>query len=127
MENSKANFYKVTTFCGILLGTVLCDFNIELKAQVVCETNPSDLSSSCYVTPETYKARIYLSNLRYSIIFCLSLFFFSFNTMPDLLLLLFFLTLCERRLTCFQTRYRWCLFRGLRWFSKGVVGFARTT
>ena len=59
MENSKANLYKVTTFCGILFGTVLCDFNIELKAQVVCETNPSDLSSSCYVTPETYKTRIY--------------------------------------------------------------------
>ena len=59
MENSRGNLYKVTTFCGILLGTLLYDSNIELKAQEVCETNLGDFFSSCYVTPETYKTRIY--------------------------------------------------------------------
>ena len=59
MENAKENLYKATTFCGILLGTLLYDSNIELKAQEVCDDNLGDFFSSCYVTPETYKTRIY--------------------------------------------------------------------
>ena len=59
MENAKENVYKATTFCGILLGTLLYDSNIELKAQEVCDDNLGDFFSSCYVTPETYKTRIY--------------------------------------------------------------------
>ena len=59
MEYAKENLFKVTTFYGILLGTLLCDSNIGLKAQEVCETNLGNFFSSCYVTPETYKTRIY--------------------------------------------------------------------
>ena len=59
MEHSKENLYKVTTFCSILLGTLLYDSNIELKSQEVCEDNLGDFFSSCYITPETYKTRIY--------------------------------------------------------------------
>ncbi len=59
MENAKENLYKATTFCGILLGTLLYDSNIELKAQEVCDDNLGDFFSSCYVTPETYKTRVY--------------------------------------------------------------------
>lgn len=59
METSKEKLYKVATFCGILLGALLYDSNIEIKAQEVCETNLGNFFSSCYVTPETYKTRIY--------------------------------------------------------------------
>ena len=59
MERLKENLYKVTTFCSILLGTLLYDSNIELKSQEVCEANLGDSFSSCYITPETYKTRIY--------------------------------------------------------------------
>ena len=59
MENAKENSYKLITFCGIVLGTLLYDSNTGLKAQEVCETNLGNSFSSCYVTPETYKTRIY--------------------------------------------------------------------
>ena len=59
MDNLKENLYKITTFCGILLGTLLFDSNIELMAQEVCETNLDSFFSSCFKTPETYKTRIY--------------------------------------------------------------------
>ena len=59
MENSSEIFYRLTASCGLFLVTVLCSFNKEIWAQGVCETNPISISSSCYVTPETYKVRIY--------------------------------------------------------------------
>ena len=59
MDNAKENSYKLITFCGIVLGTLSSDSNIGLKAQEVCETNLGNFFSSCYVTPETYKTRIY--------------------------------------------------------------------
>jgi len=59
MENPKDFSYQLTACCGLLLGTFLLNFNKEVNAQGVCETNPESISSSCYVTPETYKVRIY--------------------------------------------------------------------
>ena len=59
MNDLRKNLYKVTSFCGLLIVSFLHNANGEINAQGVCETNPDSLSSSCYVTPETYKARIY--------------------------------------------------------------------
>jgi len=54
----KKNLFKLTCFCGIILGSFLYDSNKGIKADV-CATNPISLANSCFVTPETYKVRIF--------------------------------------------------------------------
>ena len=58
MNNLTKNLLKISAGFGICILGSFTNSNSQVKANT-CATNPNSISSACYITPSTYKIKVY--------------------------------------------------------------------
>ena len=58
MNNLTKNLLKISAGFGICILGAFTNSNSQVKANT-CADNPNSLSAACYITPATYKIRVY--------------------------------------------------------------------